>query len=107
MKPLPPSLRENERYLRFKVHSGEPVQFGDLVDAVWDAVLGYLGARDASQANIWIVKNRFDHDSQRGVIKFDRETQEDVRAALSQLTAVKGQECFLEVEKISGSIDKL
>ncbi|MFB6208450.1 MAG: Rpp14/Pop5 family protein [Candidatus Nanohaloarchaea archaeon] len=107
MKPLPAAIREKERYLRFRVRSQGEVEFGQLVETIWDETIGYLGATGASKANIWIVKNRFDAEQQTGVIKFSRDSQKDVRAALTQINGIGGEKCFLEVEKVSGSIEQL
>lgn len=107
MKRLPPTLREKERYLRFRVRTEEPVEFGDVVDAVWDSALDYLGSKGASAADFWIVKNRFDEDSMTGVIKVNRDSEPELRAALALVDRIGSSKGFISVEDVSGSIKKL
>lgn len=107
MKPLPPSMREKKRYLKFKIHSEEAVGFGELVDTVWEASLGYLGSKRTGEANHWIIKNQFDREKQEGIIKVENSCVDDFRAALTLVDQIAGKKGFFEVERVSGSIKKL
>lgn len=107
MKPLPPAIREDKRYLKFKVHSEESVEFGEVVDSIWDNCLEYLGTKDTGKANHWTIKNQFDEESQEGVIKVEKSFVEDLRAALLFTDSFNGKEGFIEVKRVSGSLKKL
>lgn len=104
---LPPALRPKQRYLRFKIHSGEDFKLGEVVDAVWESCLSYLGTKETSEADFWIIGNRFDQENQKGIARVNREKLAEFRAALTLLDQIGGRKAFLEVEKVSGSIDKL
>lgn len=107
MKPLPPSMREKKRYLKFKIHSEEPIEFGELVDEIWDSALDYMGSKHTGEANHWIIKNQYSVEEQKGIIKIRRSYLEDFRSALTLIDSIGDQKAFIEVEKISGSIKKL
>lgn len=107
MKPLPPSIREKQRYLKFKIHAEEEVKFGEVVDTIWESVLGYMGSKDAGKANHWIIKNKFDEDAQQGVIKVERGSVQDFRSALTMIDSFEAKKGFVEVKAVSGSIKKL
>ncbi|MFB6209043.1 MAG: Rpp14/Pop5 family protein [Candidatus Nanohaloarchaea archaeon] len=107
MKPLPPTLREKTRYMKFRIYSREEVEFGELVEEVWEALLQHLGSKGAGEASIWIMKNQFDEDKQEGVIKIRREREEDVRTALTLIDNFNRKKGFLEITGVSGSIKKL
>lgn len=107
MKPLPPTLREKQRYLRFRIHAEEDVRFGEFVDAVWGSVLSYMGSKNAGKANHWVIKNKFKHRSQEGVIKVEKSSVDDFRAALTLVDNFEGKKGFVEVAEVSGSIKKL
>lgn len=107
MKPLPPSIREKERYLRFRIHAEEKVEFGELADAVWSAVLGYIGSKGAGNSNHWIISNQFNEDKQEGIIRVERSSVDDFRAALSFINSFGDKNGFLEITKVSGSIKKV
>ncbi|MFT4868104.1 MAG: ribonuclease P/MRP protein subunit POP5 [Candidatus Nanohaloarchaea archaeon] len=107
MKPLPPSIREKKRYLKFKVHAEEPVNFGELSDSVWGSCLSYLGSKRTGEANHWLIKNQFNRSDQTGVIKVEKSCVEDFRAALTLVDKIGDKKSFIEVKRVSGSIKKL
>lgn len=107
MKPLPPSIREKQRYLKFSIHAEETIEFGEFVDAVWNSALSYMGSKDAGKANHWIIKNKFDEKDQQGVIKVEKSSVDDFRAALTLIDSFAGKNGFVEVTEVSGSIKKL
>ncbi len=107
MNRLPPSLREKQRYLCFKIHSETPVELGDVVNAVWDSALGFLGSKGCSEADFWIIGNKFDEDTQKGVMRVNTARESDLRAALALINELGGEKGFLEVKKVSGTITSL
>ena len=56
-KTLPPTLRENKRYLAFEIISDEKLDFGDVVNAFWHSLLNLAGELGASCAGIWFVRD--------------------------------------------------
>lgn len=107
MKSLPPSLRENRRYLKFRVHSDEKKELGEVVDAVWNSCLSYIGTAGCSEANFWVIGNRFDEDTQEGIIKVRRQKEDEVRAALTMINQIGGSSGFIEVKRVSGTLEAL
>lgn len=107
MKHLPPSIREKKRYLKFKIHSEEPVDFGEVVDAVWNSSLNYLGSKRTGEANHWVIKNQFGKEDQKGIIKVEKSCTDDFRAALTFIDEIGGKNGFIEIQRVSGSIKKL
>jgi ribonuclease P/MRP protein subunit POP5 len=107
MKPLPPSIREKKRYLKFKVHSERPVEFGELSDTIWKSCLNYLGSKRTGEVNHWVIKNQFDQESQIGVIKVEKSCLDNFRAALTLIDRIGDEKGFIEVQQVSGSIKKL
>lgn len=107
MKHLPPTLREDQRYLRFKVHSDEEIDFPDVVEAVWDASLGFLGEKDLGRADPWIMKNLYDLEKQQGVIRINSKAEEDFRASLLFVDEIGGEKAFVSVEQVSGTVKSL
>lgn len=107
MKRLPPTLRNKHRYLKFKVHSESDIDIGDFVDAVWKSSLDYLGSKGCSEADFWVIGNQFNEEEQGGVIRVNRDSEEDLRSALTLIDSFKGQKGFVEVKNVSGSIKKV
>lgn len=107
MKKETPAERENQRYLRFKIHSEDPVGLGEAVEAFWKAAEQYMGLKDLSEAEPWFVANKYSQEKQIGVIRVNREYEDDLRASLTLADKIGGQDAFFSVEKVSGSIKNL
>ncbi|MFB6144981.1 MAG: Rpp14/Pop5 family protein [Candidatus Nanohaloarchaea archaeon] len=107
MKRLPPSQREKQRYLGFRIHSEDDLEIGDIVEAVWSSVLRYMGTKGAGESNFWVIGNKFDEESQEGVIRVRRDYVEDVRAALVTQKHLSGTDGFIEITGVSGSMKSL
>ena len=56
-----------KRYLAFKVVSKQPVNKGDVADAVWNAVLRLFGEYGASQTNLALIE--YDQEKSWGIIR--------------------------------------
>lgn len=104
---LPPALRQKERYLRFKVHSEEAVELGELVDTIWKSSLNYLGTKEVSEADFWVIGNKFNKKTQTGIVKVNRDKKDEFRAALCLIDRIGDKKGFIQIEKVSGSIKKL
>jgi len=107
LNQLPPALRQKERYLRFKVYSEEDVELGELVDAVWDKCLSYLGTKETSEADFWVIGNQFDEDKQVGIAKVNREKVDEFRASLGLIEEIGDKKAIIHVREVSGSLKKL
>jgi RNase P/RNase MRP subunit POP5 len=105
VKQIPPAIQEKKRYLDFEV-KGNHKELGEIVEAVWSSATKYIGVKGASKADIWIIGNKFDEKEQRGVIKVNRDKEHDLRAALT-INPCFGDEAFLAVENVSGTIKGL
>lgn len=100
---LPPALRALKRYVVFEVVSDGPVQYEDIVSAVWDSMLSFLGELAASEARIWFINNLY-QENQRGVVKCTHDHVEQVRAALSLVSMVGETKAVIRVVGVTGTI---
>ncbi len=107
MKRLPPSFQKDHRYLKFKIRSEEEFEFSDVVDELWNQIETDLGTVQASKADIWIIKNKFDQEEQEGVIKVNKEMEDQLRTALLFLEEIDGRDAFIDFVGSSGMIEKL
>ena len=68
-KILPPSMRSQKRYIVFEVISENKITYNDLMNAVWNSMLSFLGELNSADAKIWIVQNLYKENEQVCVIK--------------------------------------
>lgn len=106
MKRLPPAIQEKHRYLKFRIHCGE-FELGEVVDSVWDSALRYMGEKGCAEAGLRIIGNKFEEERQEGVVRVNREREEDMRAALTLIQRISGEKAFLEVKGVSGTLKAL
>lgn len=104
MKNLQPSMRKKTRYIKFKIHSEENIEFSDLVNSFWKISINYLGSKELSSAEPWLIANKYGEEEQIGVIRVNRDYEDDMRAVLTLVNLIGGIKSFIEVENVSGSI---
>lgn len=107
MKRLPPAIQEEQRYLEFQVHCESQVELGDVVKAVWDAALGFAGSMGASKMDFWVMSDQFSDEEQCGVVKVNRHSEDELRAALALVDSIGGKKGFIEVTQVSGTLESL
>ena len=101
---LSPTLRDKKRYLAFYVERGGEVQFMDLLNAIWQGILGFLGELGTAKAGIWILKTTWDEQKRMGLIKCNNTAVEEVRAALALVNRVGDIPVTVTVVGVSGTI---
>jgi ribonuclease P/MRP protein subunit POP5 len=103
-KILPPSLRSQKRYIVFEIISEQPVLYNDIMSAIWNSLLSFLGELGSSNAKIWFIHNIYDEKSQRGVIKCSHDTVEHVRAAVSLVQIIGETKSIIKIVGVTGTI---
>jgi len=107
LKILPPSLREKERYVKFKVLSEEPINYSDLEAAVWNIFLDFHGEVGVSGLSLWLIKNRWDGRNQTGVVKCNNMSVQKVVAGLGVISRLGDSRVIFKILKVSGTIKGL
>lgn len=100
MKVLPPTIRENKRYLAFELITGNDVSRDELIKEIFSVSGSLLGDLGSSECNIWL----FAFEDLKGVISCDREHVLEARAVLATITHVKGKRVSLHVLGVSGTV---
>ncbi|MBI2971578.1 MAG: ribonuclease P protein component 2 [Candidatus Aenigmarchaeota archaeon] len=103
-KILPPTLRAKKRYIVFEAISESPIQYNDLVNALWSSLLAFLGELETSEAKLWIIQNLYDEKTQRGVIKCKHNYVEHLRAVLALITVIGETRAALKIHGVTGTI---
>ncbi|MEA3254497.1 MAG: Rpp14/Pop5 family protein [Candidatus Altiarchaeota archaeon] len=103
-KPLIPTLRERNRYIAFELISDSRFRREEVVKAVWNTVLRFLGEYGASRTSLWIMD--WNEEKQNGILKVNHNSVEEVRAALALLKDINKENCIPHVLGISGTLKK-
>ena len=101
-KPIPPTLRERNRYIVFEVISDSRFDRKCVVRAIWCVVLGFLGELNASKLSLWMMD--WDCETQRGLLKVNHQNVDELRSALSTLKEVDRKRVIFHVLGVSGTL---
>ena len=84
---LKPTMREKNRYISFELTSETKFARDEIVKAVWSACLRFLGEKGTSTTSLWIMD--WDPEKQRGIIKVNHRSVDDIKAALALMPEIK------------------
>ncbi|MFC2154244.1 Rpp14/Pop5 family protein [Candidatus Altiarchaeota archaeon] len=104
MKPLPPTLRERNRYLSFKVEGGKPFKDEDVGKAVWFNCLRILGEAGLSGTGLRVIE--FDAKKQMGILKVNHKSVDKTRASLALIKEVDREPAAFHTIRVSGTVKK-
>ncbi|MDD5111950.1 MAG: Rpp14/Pop5 family protein [Candidatus Altiarchaeota archaeon] len=102
MKQLKPTQREKNRYVAIEVLSGKKCARDDVVKAVWNSALRFLGELKASELSLWIMD--WDDEGQRGILKVNHKSIKDLRIGLSMLAGAGGSPASVRVLGVCGTL---
>ena len=107
IKPLLPSLREKKRYLAFEVLSEEKITD---FDAVAESILAnserFLGELGMSKAGVLMMKDKWNEEMQRGLLRVNHKNVGNLRAALTMIDKIKEEEVIVKSVGVSGTLKK-
>lgn len=101
---LPPSMREKQRYIVFQIVSRKKFGIGDIVSTMWPAILQLYGEVGTSKLYVWIPSNLYDKEQGIGIIRCDRDSVEEVRAALASVRQISGENVLFRTLGVTGTI---
>ncbi len=104
LNTLPPTLRDNQRYIVFEVISKKDVRLGDVVDVIWSASLKLFGEVGTSKFKMWVPSQLFDAGRKMAVIRTTHDYVEEVRAVLASIKEIEGESVIFYVHGVTGTI---
>ena len=109
LKILPPTLRNDKRFISFEAVSEVPLSKEDVIPLVWEASLNFHGECKTSKFDLWIMKVwtlELAHDKNiiKGIIQWNREEVSSVRGAILLINKFKGKRVVFHTLGISGTI---
>ena len=107
MKTLPPSLRDRKRYISFQIISEEPIEYSDLESGIWNTMLDFLGEYGVSKTSMWLMKDNWNNDDQKGIISCNHKSIKDIVATLGLVDRLVDNRITFKILKISGTIKSL
>ncbi len=100
MKVLPPTMRENKRYIAFELISEGQVGREDFIREMFSASGSLLGDFGSSECNMRL----FAFEGLNGIVSCEREHVAQARAVLATITNVKAKRVAIHVLGVSGTV---
>ncbi len=107
LKPILPSLREKKRYLVFEIISKERISDANAVsNAIYSHSLQFLGLLGAAKAGVMVLSNKWNANTQRGIIKVGHKYADALKAALVFIKKIENSEVIFRSLGMSGILRK-
>ena len=103
-KPYPSVMKEKRRYVVFEIVSENKFAKDEVMRALWDTVLGTIGALGAAKAAFWIFE--FDARKQKGILRCTNKELPVIRGSLVLLDKINSKKAFVHVTDVTGTIKK-
>ena len=105
MKPILPTLKENPRYVQFKISSKQTLSAKDAQVTIIAGCKRFLGELGVAKAGIQFMS--YNTKSQIGVLRTNSKMLRETKAALALIKDIKGKRAIVSAEKVSGILRKL
>jgi len=102
LKPIPPSQRERNRYLAFETISDSTFKRDEIIRAIQNSCLGFLGELGTSKTGLWLMD--WDGRKRKGILKVTHKTVDEVRASMALVKDIGRKPCILKVLGVSGTV---
>ena len=107
LKALMPSLREKKRYVVFEIVSKSRIKsFAGVSKAIWQGMLSFNGTHGAAQAGMWLLGEKFNPQSQRGIIRVSNKGVDCLKAGLATVQEIDNVSALVRSISVSGSLKK-
>jgi ribonuclease P/MRP protein subunit POP5 len=106
LKPLLPSLRERKRYLAYEVISKAPIDSESSEQAIVNAAYGFLGSSGTSKAGIIPMREKWNSNRQRGILRVNNKNVDKVRASFVLIQKINGIDAVVRSIGASGILRK-
>tara|TARA_Y100000034_G_C6666385_1_gene292354 strand:- start:174 stop:500 length:327 start_codon:yes stop_codon:yes gene_type:complete len=107
MRALFPSLKENKRYLLFKIHTDIKVSKLHLQKAINNACKQLIGELGCAKAGVSFIKETYLDSKKTGIIRINTKYVDELKMALGTIKEINDVPATFDVLKISGVINKL
>ena len=107
IKPLLPSLREKKRYVAFEIISSKSVSsFTEVLKSFWQGFCSLLGELELARAGIILIKNTYNSQTQRGLVRVNNKYVDHVKAAFTMINNIEQQPVIVRSLGVSGVLNK-
>jgi len=104
LKPIRPSLKEKKRYIVFQFLSDGAINPEELITAINEQCLKFMGTLHFGKAGMLILKNQLGNSV--GVIRINHKYVDYLKASLMMITEIQKKKVNINVIGVSGILKK-
>ena len=108
LKILPPTLRNDKKYIAFEAFSEMSLNRDDVISLVWESSLNFHGECKTSNFDLWVMKvwktKSNDINEIKGIIRCNRDEVNSLRASILLISKFRGKRVVFHTLGISGTI---
>ena len=105
MKPILPTLKENPRYVQFKISSKQTLSAKDAQATIIAGCKRFLGELGVAKSGIQFMS--YNTKNQTGILRTNSKMLNETKVALALIKDIKGKRATVSAEKVSGILRKL
>jgi ribonuclease P/MRP protein subunit POP5 len=105
MKPLIPSLKEKKRYMALEILSRGKIKELPIKE-IQESMLQLKGEIGLGNAGLIFLKNKWKTEIQRGILKVNNLSVDDLKASITMINKAEGKEIIVKSVGISGTLKK-
>ena len=106
LKAIPSSLREKKRYVAFEVLSKDKMDIDSIKRAIESSFKEYAGLLGQSKANLYVLKDKFNQEKNRGILRVNNKMLEPLKASFSLIKEINGKKALIHAVGVSGILKK-
>jgi RNase P/RNase MRP subunit POP5 len=95
--------REKRRYILFELQSEERFKREEIVTAIWNSSLEFLGELGVSRTSLWV----HDFEPERGIVSCNTRSVDEIIICLSLIQTIEGKKVKICIKGVSGTIKGL
>ena len=103
MKPILPSLRENNRYIKFQINAERKFDAKDIEKSLKEGFLTFLGSLELAKSSLRLISL----NKNIGVVKVNVKYLNKLRAMFTMIEKINNEKVNIKSLKTSGLLNKL
>lgn len=103
---LLPSLKQKKRYIVFEILSSKKFSFPEIKEEAESTLLLFFGQWGLAKSSPLIIKEKFNPEKQRFVIKINHKFIDELKAALTLSKKIKNTPVIIKSIITSGTLKK-
>lgn len=108
IKPVLPTLRERKRYIVYEILSEDKISdFEPIKNSIDNSFLSLFGTSGMADAGIMHLKDKYDKNTQSGIIKVSHKNVGKLRSALALIKEIEKNKVIVRSLRCSGILKKV